>query len=179
MKLNKKIASLVLVTVLLQPNAFANPYEVAGLQFEAPSGWNETQPTSGLRKFQFNIPGTTEEQNAELVIFYFGADQGGDINTNIDRWAQQFTELTSTYPPARTEFSVGDIKVTLVQLEGTYQSGMPGMAMDAKKDYAVLAAIVEGNQGLVFFKLMGPKVRISELLPPFRTLLDNLKLQPA
>ena len=100
---------------------------------------------------------------------------GGDMNSNISRWKGQFD------PPAEADIAertVGDLKVTVVNMSGTYKGmAMPGAgAAGPKEGYALLAAIVtwEGHGDPYFFKLTGPKNTVDAARPAFDELAGSL-----
>lgn len=100
---------------------------------------------------------------------------GGDMNSNISRWKGQFD------PPAEADIAertVGDLKVTVVNMGGTYKGmSMPGAPPSGPKEgYALLAAIVswEGHGDPYFFKLTGPKNTVDAARPAFEELINSL-----
>ena len=58
------------------------------LTWTAPSEWTKEKPSSPLRRGQYRIPGPGGP--AECTVFYFGPGQGGDAESNIERWISQF-----------------------------------------------------------------------------------------
>ncbi|MBI4971242.1 MAG: hypothetical protein HZC17_05330 [Candidatus Omnitrophica bacterium] len=175
--MTRKIFCLITVLFLslITSNLLADSAKsVAGVTFSAPSAWKETQPSSSMRTYQFDIPGKAN-QNAELAVFYFGQGQGGNIQGNIERWKGQFTKLDSEQTNPKT---INDLKVTEVLFQGTYQlSGGPMMMAqgDPVKDYALLGAIIEAPQGVVFLKMIGPKDTVNSSKSDFEALLNGLK----
>src|SRR4029077_11008146 len=61
---------------------------VAGdLRFKAPDGWTTEKASSAMRVAQYKLPKTEgDKEDASLVLYYFGANQGGTAQANIDRW---------------------------------------------------------------------------------------------
>ncbi len=173
--LRKCFCLCFIVLLVAAPILLAAEKSVAGVTFSVPHRWNETEPTSNMRTYQFEIRGDEDGQNAELVVFYFGKGQGGDVNGNIERWKSQFKELKEELTLEKT---VGDIKVTQVYFEGSYQLTMgPMMAPhgDPQTDYAMLGAIIHAPEGTVFLKMTGPKNTIAKAKPEFELLLSSLK----
>ncbi len=148
---------------------------IAGIHFSAPVSWKKMTPTSSMRAFQYEIP-SADGQSApgELGVFYFGTGQGGDVTGNITRWKGQFTQITGEQ---QEEKNVQGVKVTTVSIEGTYQqSGGPMMMAigEPQKDYALLGAIVGAPEGMVFFKLTGPKVTLDQAKPGFESFVMSI-----
>lgn len=145
-----------------------------GMSWTAPAGWTEQQPSSGMRKAQFGVPGAAGA--AELVVFYFGPNQGGDPMTNAERWAGQFTKTDGT--PAldamKTEqASFGGMKTLMVEVEGVYRNSMAGP--ESFPDYKLLGAVVEGPDANWFFKLTGPTATVAENRDAFTAFLSSLR----
>lgn len=151
-----------------------------GLVFEVPSKWPATSITSSMRKAQYKLPAAKSGvEDGELVLFYFGTGQGGDVAANIDRWINQMTPeggaASSSAGPAEP-FMVGDLKVTTVDAVGTYASGMPGSGqMQAKPGWRLLGAVVEGKGGPWFFKAVGPKETMAAAEKDFHAMLKTVK----
>jgi len=106
-------------------------------------------------------------------VFYFGPDQGGDINANIERWQSQFENPT---PTQRSSKNMHGMDVTLVQIAGTYlaPAGMMMAPTGKKENFRLLGAIVPAPQGLVFFKLTGPAKTVGEAESEFNALVESL-----
>ncbi len=152
----------------------------AGLVYALPSAWTATPITSTMRKAQYKLPAPKSGiEDGELAMFYFGTGQGGDVAANIDRWIKQMTPegdaKSSSAGPAEP-FAVGDFKVTMVDANGTYASGMPGGgAMQPKPGWRLLGAVVEGKGGPWFFKAVGPKETIGAAEKEFLAMLKTVK----
>lgn len=154
--------------------AAAADKSIAGISFSAPEDWKETKPSSAMRAFQFEIPSEAGE-SAELAVFYFGQSMGGDIQMNIQRWKSQFASLAEEKSEKKVSHG---IPVTEVYLRGKYQqTAGPMMAPqgEPKDNYAVLGAIVEAPQGLVFLKMTGPEAAIAAARPGFEQLVGSIQ----
>jgi hypothetical protein len=118
--------------------------------------------------------GDTEQ--GECAVFYFGNEQGGGVDANIDRWVGQFE---NPGVPSRAAKEVSGLKVTLVQVSGTYLSpGGPMMQSQGKKDnYRLYGAIVEAPQGAVFFKLTGPAKTVGTAEGEFNAMIESIAKQ--
>jgi hypothetical protein len=149
---------------------------VAGVEWSVPKRWSE-QAARQMRVATYTIPAAEgDAEPAECAVFYFGNSQGGSTDMNIDRWVGQFEAAN---PPARSDRDVNGLKVTLVQIAGTYLSpGGPMMQSQGKKEnYRLLGAIVEGPQGSVFFKLTGPAKTVGECEGEFNAMIGSLSKQ--
>lgn len=149
---------------------------VAGVQWSVPKRWS-AQNASQMRAATYTIPAAEgDPEPAECPVFYFGNSQGGSVDANIDRWVGQFETAN---PPARSEQEVNGMKVTLVQIAGTYLAPAgPMMQSSGKKDnFRLLGAIVEGPQGSVFFKLTGPAKTVAECEGEFNAMVGSISRQ--
>jgi len=129
-----------------------------------------------MRRAQYRVPGPAGD--AECVVFYFGPGQGGDASSNARRWASQFRPSDGRDSAAAlktSEFQVGDLKVTTVDVEGTYLGGMGGAATGGKPDHRLVGAIVAGPDANWFFKLTGPAKTVAAQKGAFEGMIRSLK----
>src|ERR1051326_2514834 len=137
----------------------------SGVVWTVPAGW-ATGPARPMRLATYAIG------DAEGAVFYFGPHQGGSVGDNIPRWAGQFEGAPE---PKREERTVKGMKLTRVQIDGAFLS--PGTDMQSqgtKPGWRMLGAIVEGPQGPVFFKFVGPVGTVKAAAKDFDSLLASL-----
>lgn len=140
----------------------------AALTWKAPASWPSQPNPSSFRIATHKVPhakGDTED--AELSV----VRAGGDVDANIQRWVEQFEGATS---PKRQEKTVHGVKVTVVEVEGTYQGGM-GAAPTPHAGWALLAAIVATPDEPYFFKVTGPTATVRAARPTFDALLESIE----
>jgi hypothetical protein len=148
----KRLQSLLFIFCLTPFFIWANVVEIAGYQFVAPDDWKQSEPTSPMRKAQFDL--TSEDgKTAQLVFFYFGPSGGGGVRANIDRWMKQFKDMQDQ---KIKEEIVNEVKVTYARATGTFLSGSPFGPKTPEPGHSLLGSIVEGRQGSIFLKLVGP-----------------------
>jgi len=174
----RKIASWMIIVLLSSATAHADPqtaetYDAGGIAFKVPTGWVQTEPRTSMRLFQFEAPSPKAGERAVMAVFYFGQDQGGSIDANIERWKGQFTRGQEDAAPVIEKTKTNNIDVTTVYLEGTYDGGM-GFS-GTKPDYAALGGIAEGREGPVFFKMTGPKSAIQDVRNDFDALVRSFR----
>ncbi|HUF64000.1 MAG TPA: hypothetical protein VMN36_18115 [Verrucomicrobiales bacterium] len=131
-------------------------FTVAGLEFTAPEGWEKLKPASPMRKAEFKAPGKEGEEAGEVAFFFFGEGKGGSVEANVERWYGQFEEPKDQIEAKSETRERNGKKVTLVRARGTFLSGPPIGAKTPKPGYALLGAILEGEDGPVFVKFTGP-----------------------
>ena len=115
-----------------------------------------------MRVAQYKLPKAEgDPEDASLVIYYFGATQGGSAQANIDRWISQMQQSDggSSKEKAKTEtMTVNGLKVTTVDVAGTYTAEMaPGSkTFHNDANWRLRAAVIETPKGNYFLKLVGP-----------------------
>ncbi len=150
----------------------AETIQAPGAIFTMPSDWVQQTPSSSMRLAQAEVPGPAG--NGTLTVFFFGPGGGGPIDDNLNRWVGQM-ELAAGSEPSRETFEVGAYKVTWTQVHGTLKSGTMGGPAEAQPDYSLLGAVVEGNQGPWFFKIIGPGATLDAQKEAFLNMLRSVR----
>jgi len=150
----------------------ASTFNVGEFAFQTPTGWESVKVVSSMRKAQFKVSGEGKT-SAEVVFFHFGPGGGGGAQANIDRWFGQFQEPKDKLNAKTEEVKVKGRKVTYVQAEGTYLSGMPGEAKTPQPGTMLLGAIVASEEGDVFVKFTGPSALGKASQPAFRKMIEG------
>src|SRR5439155_26752121 len=106
-----------------------------GVNWTVPAAWGAGPPRP-MRLATYAVG------DAECAVFYFGPNQGGGVDDNIDRWAGQFQGSPN---PKRAELTVRGMKVTRVEINGDYLSPGTDMQSQGKQpQWRLLGAIVQG-----------------------------------
>src|ERR1043166_4693640 len=145
-------------------NQQTNPAQNAAgeLRFKAPDGWTAEKASSSMRVAQYKLPKIEgDKEDASLVLYYFGSNQGGTAQANIDRWIGQMQQPdgSDSKSKAKTDaLTVNGLKVTTVDVTGTYTAEMaPGsQTFHNDNDYRLRAEVIETSKGNYFVKLTGP-----------------------
>jgi len=139
----------------------------AGMGWTVPSSW-KAEAERPMRLGTYTVaPG------GECAVYFFGSGQGGSVDANVDRWVGQFVQADGKPSKSVAKIAKRTIHgwpVTTVDVSGAY-TGMGGASMS---DYRMLAAIIEGPQGSVFFKFTGPAKTIAANQAPFDKMLASL-----
>jgi hypothetical protein len=148
-------------TVASVPSSGTQAPQTAGdLHYKVPDGWVSAQPSSKMRVAQFKLPKADgDNEDAELVLYYFGANQGGTAQANIDRWISQIQQADGTKDQSKTEsLTVNGLKITTVDVSGKYTAEMaPGSGkFYDNANYRLRGAVIETPKGNYFLKLVGP-----------------------
>jgi hypothetical protein len=151
--------------------------EAVGLRFAVPRNWQRVPAASDVRAAQFRIPRVAgDQEDGELVLFYFGKAKGGGVEENLDRWYAQMTQPDGR--PSReagvvTIRTVNGLRITALDVPGTYKP--MGPVAEAKPGYRMLAAVVEGPDGPWFWKAVGSEATMAAAKGPFDELLLSVE----
>lgn len=148
-------------------------FEVGEFKFARPSSWEWVENSSPMRKAQLKINDASKKESAEVIFFHFGEGGGGGTQANIDRWLGQFQEAREKLNPKIETSTAAGRKVTYVQAEGTYLSGMPGGNKTPQPGTVLLGAIVESAKGNVFIRMTGPSKVAATAKADFRKMVEN------
>jgi len=157
------------------------PVEIAGIRFTPASQWTDFGP-SGMRQASYAYgPLEGDKDSATVAVFYFGKDQGGTIEANLERWIKQFTLPGGGDPHTATiqhTLTVDEMNVHVLTLMGTYHASMGGPMsgnQEAKDNYRMAAMVVEAPGGNVFFKLTGPDYTAKIMIEAYVSMIRAIK----
>jgi hypothetical protein len=149
----------------------------AGLVWDVPASWIAEPPANAMRRAQYRVRGAAGD--AELVVFYFGPNQGGPPLDNAQRWAMQFTQPGGGDPLAALQTRSGDIHgipALFVETTGTYNPGtMSAGPAVAKENFALLGVVAQGGDANWFFKFTGPKPTVEAERAAFEAMVGSLR----
>lgn len=155
---------------------------VAGLQWTIPENW-EVQAQRQMRVATYATPAAEgDEDKGEVAIFYFGPDEGGSVEANVNRWFGQFDQpdgRPTSEVTSRESTVVNSIPVTIVRTTGTYNAAAGPMAPreDIRPGYKLIGAIAEGPEGAVFYKFTGPEATVQKAEQEFYQLIESIRQQ--
>jgi hypothetical protein len=150
------------------------------VRWTAPKEWIAVPPSSTMRRAQYRLPAVSgDTEDGECVVYYFGAGQGGDAQSNMQRWVAQFSGKGSE-SPRTSQVKAGNLTVSRVEVGGTYtpspMSMMGGPAPQPKAGYMLLGAIVPGPDSNWFFKCTGPEKTMKANRERFDALLGSIEV---
>ena len=151
----------------------SSPTSAGGVTWTVPRGWT-VEGERPMRVGTYAVPAASgDADGGECAAYYFGVNQGGDVQANIDRWAMQFEGVSGLN---QTTSEIHGMQVTNVVLKGTYLAPAgPMMQSQGKKaHYALLGAIVDAPKGRVFFKFTGPEKTVDAEKSGFEALLNSI-----
>ena len=148
----------------------ARDEKVGVLTMKVPVGWKRGRPSSRMRKAQFSVPKAKgDDDDGELVVYYFGRNQGGGVLANVQRWIGQFDSKDRTVKVLQGKVESGEY--TIVDATGTYNKPIGPPIQGRKKPTPgsrMLAVILPTSEGHYFLKLTGPRKTISAAAEPYR-----------
>ncbi len=150
---------------------------VAGMRWTMPAGW-KYEGARPMRAATYTVPAAPgDPETAECVVYFFGADQGGSVEANIDRWRDQFQQDGKPAPARVEKRTVHGLPVTMIDVSGEY-SGMGGPTSareSVASGYRLLGAIIEGPGGKVFLKFAAPAKTVTANQQKFEQLLGSFE----
>ncbi len=153
---------------------------LGGISAVAPEGWSRRAPASSMRVAEYHLGAGGRDGALVVAVFYFGPNQGGSVEANIERWYGQFVQTdgsASSDRARRWERHVGEMKVTLVDISGTFSGGMGPItaSTEAKPGHRMLGAIAESAVGPFFFKLTGPEEVVARWEASFEQFIGSIR----
>lgn len=149
---------------------------VGGYTFKAGAPWQAKQEPRPMSSGGFSIPGKDGSAGVDADFYHFGSGQGGDVESNVKRWQGQFQtgDDGKQAEPVREELTLGGKKITVIHLKGTF---LAGPAFAAKKTampgYAMTGAIIPGDDGSVFVKIVGPDAALTAAKEDVKKLISS------
>jgi hypothetical protein len=155
------------------PDGDQTKIEVGGLTMPKPVTWVWTAPAMQFRALQYAVPAIgANAPAAELVFSVFPAGDGGPVEANLDRWANQFRAGEQAAPSKRSESTVNGMKVWRIESAGDYM-GMGAAA--PRPGYLQLGAIVQAPGRSVFVKLVGPQATVESNRAAFEAMVAGMR----
>jgi hypothetical protein len=145
----------------------------AGYTFPLAKGWTSVPTQGPMRIAEIAVPDPSGDAAKACSITFVSA--GGDIQSNIDRWAGQVKGPDGQpSKPTIDKKTVAGLNVTIAEMTGAY-AGMGETT--AKPNTTLRAAIVETPQGMLFIKMTGPAEAVAAAKPGFDAMIDGMKKQ--
>jgi hypothetical protein len=156
------------------------PQKPATLRYKVPAGWIEEERSSSMRVAQYKLPRTASDtEDASLVLYYFGRDQGGTAAANVERWASQIKQVDGKKPGVTETSTTSGLKVTTVAGFGTYVAETaPGSGEFLNKPgFGLRAAVIETPNGSYYVKLVGPEKTVTHWDDSFVAYLKSFEFK--
>lgn len=172
----RKVALLTLIVVI---GVLNTAFQKSSLKFTVPPGWVEEERTSSMRVAQYRLPkAASDTEDASVVLYYFGQNQGGSVAANIERWVSQMKQADGD-TSKKENLEVNGLKVTTVDVAGTYVAETaPGSgAFLNKPGYRMRAAVVETPNGSYYVKLVGPEKTVAQWNESFLSYIKSFEFK--
>ncbi|QVL34467.1 hypothetical protein KIH39_11325 [Telmatocola sphagniphila] len=181
-----KLFGTGLLAFALVGYCFAADFEMDGMKSKIPDGWKTEEGSNKMRLMQAKLPKADgDSEDAELVIFYFGKGGGGGVPDNLKRWKDQFDapegkKIDDVSKASEFKINGDKVKVNYLIVEnGTYkfkaQPFNPSSPVTEKKDFRLLGAIVESENGPYFLRVIGPKKTVEKHQKAFEEWIKAFK----
>lgn len=174
------ILSFALTASLLLPQP---PATGGRLTFTAPEGWKPRPAASTMRVAEFVLPKVDgDPEDADLVVYYFGRSQGGDVEANINRWLGQMSQpdgRPSKDVATRAAATVNGLEITMLELPGRYVAEVrPGASKTFNKpDFRMRTAVIRTPAGPYFLKMLGPDKTVRKWSDSFAAFIKTIKFE--
>ena len=156
------------------------PQKPATLRYKVPAGWVEEERSSSMRVAQYKLPrAQSDTEDASLILYYFGKDQGGTAAANVERWTSQIKQADGTKPKVTETSTTSGLKVTTVDGFGTYVAETaPGSGEFLNKPgFGLRAAVIETPNGSYYLKLVGPEKTVTHWNESFVAYLKSFEFK--
>lgn len=174
--------SLVISAFVLVAQGHGTAAATAPLKYDTPSGWTSKTPSSAMRLADFVLPKAEDDSDdATLTVYHFGAQAGGGVQANLERWVGQMTQTDgkASKDVAKTStMKVKGLLLTVVDLGGTYiAEKTPGSTERYNKPhFKLIAAVVEGSGGPYYVKVIGPAKTVTKWDASIQAFLKSLRV---
>ena len=178
---NRLLKNLIIASMLgvaaLSRSASAQTISLLDYRAAVPAGWTTVKPSSSSRLAQFVVDTSDSANRTEVVVFFFGQAQGGNVEANLERWRGQFSNPDGSPVSEKvSRDSSGAFPITIAEYRGTYRRGIgAGSADSARTGQALVAAIVETPRGALFVQLFGPVARVTAARQAFGQFVKGIK----
>ena len=155
----------------------------ASLKYDMPAGWTSKTPSSAMRLADFVLPKVDgDAEDATVTVYHFGAQAGGGVQANLDRWVSQMAQpdgKDSKNLAKTSTMKVKDLSLTIIDLGGTYVAEtFPGSGQKLNKPgFQMKAAVVEGPGGPYYIKVVGPAKTIAKWDASMQAFIKSLRAE--
>ena len=153
--------------------------QAGGLSWSVPAAWVEKEP-GAMRAASYGIPAVSGgDAGADVSVTHFPGAGGGE-EANLQRWIGQFRSPRGDPPEeiVQGRRQLAGFRVATLEVAGTYRGGPPMRGGPPRSDYRLLAAIVQGPEGPVFFKITGPTATVEATRAAFEAVLLSIRAAP-
>lgn len=153
-------------------DASSGEVKLDALTLTAPDDWVRKPTQSSFVEAEFALPKAEgDDADGRLTV----SIAGGSVEANIDRWKDQFVEMTDS---KEEKIDAGGLEATLVDFSGVFndQRG-PFTPAVTRSDYRMIAAVIPVGQQLHFVKATGPQKTIEAHAEKIKAFVRSAKPQ--
>lgn len=169
-------AAVVLTLAVAAPAAAQGTVSLLDYHAPVPASWTPRAPSSTMRLAEY-VVSPTPAGTAEVVVYFFGKGQGGNVEANLARWKGQFSTTDgSPVPEFITRDSTGLFPITFAEYRGNYRRGIGAGSPDSvRAGQTLIAAVAETVRGTMFIQLFGTSARVAAERGTFVQFVKGLK----
>lgn len=151
--------------------------------FTVPEGWKKVTPDNAMRREQYVLPGQGgDTEDAVLTVSVIPADQGGDVEMNLERWASQFTQPDGRKTREVMQHSsrtIGELHVIETDISGTYVASvtMGGVETHNEPGWRQLLTWIKAPSGNYYVKVLGPAATVGHWEASFRQFVNSASVK--
>lgn len=166
------VSMLVAVPVMAQSPART----LLDYHFAAPAAWQFRAPSSTSRLVEYTLP-QTADGTGEIVVYFFGAQQGPNVEANLARWKGQFSHPDGSPVIDKVwRDSTGAFPLVFAEYEGSYRRGIgAGSADSVRAGQRLIAAIIPTPKGTMFAQMFGSAARVAAERDTFTAFVKSIR----
>ena len=145
-------------------------------QFIAPSSWQFRTPASTARLAEYTLS-RTADGTGEIVVYFFGPQQGPNVDANLERWKGQFSHPDGSPVTGKvSRDSSGAFPLVFAEYEGSYKRGIGAGSSDSvRAGQRLIAAIIQTPKGTMFAQMFGSAARVAAERDAFTAFVKSIR----
>lgn len=144
---------------------------VLGLNFDLPANWKQVPPGNQMRLAEVQVPDASGDAAKVCTVVFSTA--GGDVESNIARWAGQVKDEAgqpSKYQDATK--TVAGMTVHTVEMTGAFANMGE---TTPHQNWMLRGSVVETPGGLLFVKMTGPREQMAAAAGAYAAMIEGMK----
>jgi hypothetical protein len=148
---------------------------VGPITVTVPGTWRRVDPpTVRILDAEYTVPASAGDEFDGRVTMMAA---GGDLDSNIDRWAGEF-KMAEGARPVIEKVWVGGVESTIVDITGTWK-GSSFAPVPPRDDYRMLAAMIPlSDRSAFFIKFTGPRSTVADHAAAWKACVMSGVLKP-
>jgi hypothetical protein len=156
-----------------KPPTNKNIIYMGSFQSPKPQSWTWSPPQSPTITCNYFAPGIENEDQVTFSVRQHEEGEGGTYAENVDRWLSFFkTNDGAPIKPIASVLEVNDQKIVIVEFQGEYMGAGASWHL---RDYMLVVAEVQHEEGKLHFKLLGPRKAVEVHRPHFEQVILSME----